>query len=157
MFWHFLGWKNKFFQNCSKLPKNHFRTIKILFFFQIFRDYKGGWVFQTKSGKFQIFFFLNPSLSLRKFCWIEVLIKIPWISIHLFGSFCFPHEIMDEHNLGLDKKSKSTNLSTPFKTSLLTWHRDNWLESFYNGKNKSKCIQIAKLFSSFSTRNLETV
>ena len=28
VFWHFLGWKNKFFQNCSKLPKNYFRTIK---------------------------------------------------------------------------------------------------------------------------------
>ena len=37
--------------------------IKILFFFQIFCDYKGGWVGQTKSGKFQFFFFkLNPSL-----------------------------------------------------------------------------------------------
>ena len=56
MFWHFLGWKNKFFQNCSKLPKNHFRTIKILFFFQIFCNYKDGWVGETKSGKFQIFF-----------------------------------------------------------------------------------------------------
>ena len=44
------------------MPKNHFRTIKILFLFQIFRNYKGGWVCQTKSGKFQIFF-LNPSLK----------------------------------------------------------------------------------------------
>ena len=32
----FLGWKNNFFQNCSKLPKNHIRTIKILFFFSRF-------------------------------------------------------------------------------------------------------------------------
>ena len=37
VFWHFLKWKNNFFQSCSKLPKNHFRTIK------------------TKFGKFQIF------------------------------------------------------------------------------------------------------
>ena len=45
-FWHFLRWKNKFFQNCSKLPKNHFRTIKILFFFSRFSAITrlGGWV-----------------------------------------------------------------------------------------------------------------
>ena len=36
------------------LPKNHFRMMKILFFFQIFCDYKSGRVVQTKSGKFQI-------------------------------------------------------------------------------------------------------
>ena len=42
----FSGWKNKFFQNCSKLPKNHFRTIKILFFFPDFPQLQvwGGWV-----------------------------------------------------------------------------------------------------------------
>ena len=56
VFWHFQGWKNNFFQSCSKLPKNDFRTIKILFFFQIFCNYKDGWVGETKSGKFQIFF-----------------------------------------------------------------------------------------------------
>ena len=59
-FWHFLRWKNKFFQNSSKLPKNHFITIKILFFFQIFRNCKSRWVLD------QIWkipgFFLNPSL-----------------------------------------------------------------------------------------------
>ena len=56
-FLHFLGWKNKCFQNCSKLPKTHFWTIKIYFFsrFSITR------VGQTKSRKFQIF--LNPSLT----------------------------------------------------------------------------------------------
>ena len=45
-FWHFLGWKNKFFQNCSKLPKNYFRTIKILFFFPDFLRLQewDGWV-----------------------------------------------------------------------------------------------------------------
>ena len=32
VFCHFLGWKKSFFENCSKLPKIHFRTIKILFF-----------------------------------------------------------------------------------------------------------------------------
>ena len=56
VFLHFLRWKNKFFPNCSKLPKNHFRTIKKIFF-QIFFNYKGGWVSQTKSGKFHFFFF----------------------------------------------------------------------------------------------------
>ena len=45
VFWHF-----------SKLPENHFGTIKILFFFQIFCNYKNGWVGETKSEKFQIFF-----------------------------------------------------------------------------------------------------
>ena len=59
VFWHFLGWKNKFFQNCSKLPKNHVRTIKILFFFQIFRDYKGGWVAPDQIWKIPDFFFWN--------------------------------------------------------------------------------------------------
>jgi len=63
VFWHFLGWKNKFFQNCSKLPKNHFRTIKILFFFQIFVDYKGGWVVSDQIWKISRFFFFFLTLS----------------------------------------------------------------------------------------------
>ena len=42
-----------FFQNCSKLPKNHFR--QIIFFPDL--GHLGG---QTKSGKFQIFFLTEP-------------------------------------------------------------------------------------------------
>ena len=59
MFWHFLGWKNKFFQNCSKLPKNHFRTIKILFFFPDFLRLQGwgGWVRPNLENSRFFFFF----------------------------------------------------------------------------------------------------
>ena len=56
--------KKKFFQNCLKLPKNQFITIKILFFSSFFAITS---VDQTKSGKFQIFF-LNPSLTCK--CYI---------------------------------------------------------------------------------------
>ena len=61
----FLRVKKYFFQKLLKIAKNHFRTIKILFFFQIFCDYKGGWVVQTKSGKFQFFFWTLPLMYQR--------------------------------------------------------------------------------------------
>ena len=50
--------KNNFFQNCSKLPKNHFRTIKILFFFPDFWILEG-WVYGfEKIWKIPDFFFV---------------------------------------------------------------------------------------------------
>ena len=57
----FYGGKIKFSAlNCLK---NNFRTIKILFFSLIFRNYKGEWVGQTKPGKLQIFFEPFPSFK----------------------------------------------------------------------------------------------
>ena len=57
MFWlvlTFYRMKNKFFQNCLKLPKNYFRTIKNRpqDFWPIQRV---GWVAQTNPRKFPIF------------------------------------------------------------------------------------------------------
>ena len=49
-----------FFQNCSKLPKNYFRTIRILFFSRFWQFRGGGLLGKTKSG----FFLLNPSLDI---------------------------------------------------------------------------------------------
>ena len=65
VFWHFLGWKNNFFQNCLKLPKNHFRTLKILFFFSYFPRLQG-WVGASDQIWIIPDFFLKliPSLNL---------------------------------------------------------------------------------------------
>ena len=58
VFWYFLGWNFFFFQNCSKFPKNHFRTIKKFFptFSAITRV--GG---SNQIWRLQIVF--NPSLK----------------------------------------------------------------------------------------------
>ena len=64
-FWHFQGWRNKFFQNCSKLPTNHFRTIEILFFpdFSRLQVWVGG---SDKIWKIPDFFKSFPNQSLKK-------------------------------------------------------------------------------------------
>ena len=55
------------------LLKKPLKRLKVLFFFQIFCDYKEWWVVQNRSGKFQNFFvFIDPSL--RK----EFKKKIPY-------------------------------------------------------------------------------
>ena len=38
VFWHLLEWKNNIFQNCSNLPKNHFRITNLLFFSRFWRQ-----------------------------------------------------------------------------------------------------------------------
>ena len=60
VFWHFIGWKNKFFHKCSKLPKNRFRTKKIFIsdFLQLH-----GWVGRSDQIWKIPDFFLNPFLT----------------------------------------------------------------------------------------------
>ena len=75
----FSGWKNKFFQNCSKLPKNHFRTIKISFFFPDFpqlQEWVGGSDQIWKIPDFFLFSFFNPSLN-PLFFFLNPSLRVP--------------------------------------------------------------------------------
>ena len=66
-----LIWSQKKKKKVSKLLKKHFKSIKN-FFPRFFAITRVGWVGQTKSGKFQIFFiFLKPSLILLLFIWLK--------------------------------------------------------------------------------------
>ena len=69
-----LIWSQK--KRVSKLLKKHFKSIKFLFFFPDFSRLQG-WVGQTKSGKFQIFFFEPfPKVVLFKNWLIDYLLKM---------------------------------------------------------------------------------
>ena len=97
MFWHFLGWKNKFFQNCSKLPKNHFRTIKILFFSRFSAITRVGGCVRLNLENSR--FFLNPFLLGKQPKWgvkfWSVILKKRFFFWGGANLSCFDSQIFD--------------------------------------------------------------
>ena len=80
--------KKKKKKRVSKLLKKHFKSIKFLFFFQIFRDYKGGVGVSDQIWKIPDFFFfeafpncIKTRINIRACCllWLVYAYKRYWL------------------------------------------------------------------------------